>query len=99
MFTRQDLLDLYDYITYTLLSPDAARRTADRITQTVRTLSSLLERFPLYHDEPWHSRNVRFTTANNYLIFYTVENETVTVLRIMYAGRDVSKQLSDPTNA
>lgn len=95
---RQDLFVLYDYIAYVLLSPEAARRTADRIAREVRSLSSLPERHPLYHDEPWRSRNVRFLTVRNYLIFYTTDPETVTVLRIMYAGRDVSKQLNDPEN-
>ena len=93
---RQDLRDLFDYIALTLLSPDAARRTAERILAAVRSLSSLPERYPLYHDEPWHSRNVRFITVKNYLVFYTADAETVTILRILYAGRDVSKQLDDP---
>ena len=97
---RQDLRDLYDYIALTLLSPEAARRTADSILYAVRALSSLPERHPLYHDEPWHSRSVRYVPVKNYLVFYTADTdtETVTVLRILYAGRDVSKQLSESTD-
>ena len=35
--------------------------------------------------------------VKNYLVFYTVkeETETVSIARIMYAGRDISKQLEE----
>ena len=96
---RQDLIDLYDYIAFTLLSPEAARRTTDRIMGAVRALSTLPERHPLYRDEPWRSRNVRFAAVKNYLVFYLAEDDAVTVLRILYGGRDVSAQLNEPDDA
>ena len=51
----------------------------------------------MYRDEPWKSLEVRFTTFKNYMIFYKVDDEklTVTVSRIMYGGRDITKQLSE----
>ena len=94
---RQDLLTLFDYIANTLLSPDAARRTADAVMNAVRGLSDMPERYPLYRDEPWHSRNVRFVPVKNYLAFYVADGDTVTVIRILYAERDVSGQLEEET--
>ena len=46
--------------------------------------------------EPWHSRGLRFFPVDNYLVFYKTndETETVYIVRIMYRGRDVRKQLS-----
>ena len=46
-------------------------------------------------DEPWYSQGVRFMPVKNYLVFYTVKNETVSIARIMYGGRDISKQLEE----
>ena len=92
---RQDLRDIYEYIAYTLLVPSVARDMAERIMETVRTLEVMPERNPLYKDEPWHSMGVRFVPVRNYLVFYTINTttETVSIVRIMYGGRDISRQL------
>lgn len=57
------------------------------------------ERNPLYKDEPWHSLGVRFVPAKNYLVFYVVNEEAdvVSISRIMYGGRDISRQLDETT--
>lgn len=94
---RQDLRDIYEYIAYTLLVPDTARSLTDRIMADIRSLEKFPERNPLYKDEPWCSQGVRFLPVKNYLVFYTVKNETetVSIARIMYGGRDIGKQLEE----
>ena len=96
---RQDLRDIYEYIAFTLLAPDAARNISERIMETVGSLESMPKRNPLYKDEPWHSQGVRFVPVRNYLVFYTVndETDTVSIARIMYGGRDISRQLEETT--
>lgn len=92
---RQDLKNLYAYIAYTLLAPEAAEKLMNEIIQNVNTLVSMPKRNPLYRDEPWYSRGVRYLPVRKYLVFYTVsaKDDTVFVSRILYGGRDVSKQL------
>lgn len=94
---RQDLKDIYEYITHSLLAPDTAKAISKMILEEARSLEKLPERNPLYRDEPWHSRDVRFCRVKKYLIFYTVDtdNDTVTIVRIMYGGRDISRQLEE----
>ena len=94
---RQDLREIYEYIAYTLLVPETARSLTDKIMSEVRSLEEFPERNPLYKDEPWHSQGVRFLPVKNYLVFYTVntETETVSIARIMYGGRDISRQLEE----
>ena len=96
---RQDLRSIYEYISFTLLAPDAARNTTDRIMAAVRSLESMPERNPLYREEPWHSQGVRFIPVRNYLVFYTIstETDTVSVARIMYGAMDISRQLEETT--
>ncbi len=40
---------------------------------------------------------LHFMTIGNYMLFYTInsETETVSILRIMYGGRDISRQLEN----
>ena len=94
---RQDLREIYEYIACTLLVPDTARAISEMILGEVRSLEDLPERNPLYRDEPWHSRGVRVFRVKNYLIFYTVDldSDTVSIARIMYGGRDLSRQLEE----
>ena len=92
---RDDLREVYEYLATELLVPHTASRLLEQILAAVRMLEILPERYPLYKDEPWHSRGVRFLPVKNYLVFYTVntEKDVVTIVRIMYQGRDVKRQL------
>ena len=94
---RQDLHDIYDYIAFALLAPDAARNTTERILEAARSLQSMPERNPLYKEEPRHSLGGRFIPVKNYIVFYTVntDTDTVSVVRIMYGARDLSRQLEE----
>ena len=94
---QRDLREIYEYIAYTLLVPNTAKAISEKIMREVRSLESLPERNPLYRDEPWHSQGVRFLRVKNYLVFYTVnpDADTVSIARIMYGGRDISRQLEE----
>lgn len=94
---RQDLRDIYEYIAYELLEPGIASRQVNRIMKAVRSLEQMPMRCRCYEDEPWCKMGLRFLPVDNYLIFYLPEevNNVVNVIRIMYAGRDVTKQLNE----
>ena len=82
---EEDLRGIFEYITFELLSPENAE-----------SLDEMPERFPRYGKEPWHSRGLRFVAVDNYIVFYLpdVEEQVVTILRVMYSGRNIEEQLS-----
>ena len=94
---RQDLRDIYEYIAYELLEPDTAAGQTNRIMKAARSLEQMPMRYTRYEEEPWHSQGLRFLPVDNYLIFYLPDEITsvVNIIRIMYGGRDVKKQLSE----
>ena len=94
-----DLRGVYEYIAYELLSPDNAAGQIDRLEKHIIGLEEFPEKFRRYEKEPWHSRGLRVMPVDNYLVFYIPDNAAgiVTVIRIMYAGRDVDKQLKEYT--
>lgn len=94
---RQDLRDIYEYIAYELLVPEIASGQVDRIMKAARSLEQMPMRYRLYEEEPWHSQGLRFLPVDNYLIFYLPDetNNVVNIIRVMYGGRDVKKQLSE----
>lgn len=92
---RQDLRNIYQYIAYELLESGVASAQVDRIMKAVRALDEMPMRHRLYEEEPWYSKGLRFVPVDNYVVFYLpIENEAVVnVVRIMYGGRDIRKQL------
>ncbi len=95
--SRQDLRDIYEYIAYELLEPDTAAAQTGRIMKAVRSLEQMPMRYRHYEEEPWYSQGLRVLPVDNYLVFYLPDEvgATVSIVRIMYAGRDIKKQLSE----
>lgn len=94
---RCDLRKIYEYIAYDLLVPETATAQTKRIMEEIRTLDSMPMRFRLYNEEPWQSAGLRFFPVNNYLVFYLPDEAkyTVNIVRIIYSGRDIRKQLEE----
>ncbi len=93
---EEDLRGIFEYIAFELLSPKNAEKQLERLEKQILSLDEMPERFPRYGKEPWHSRGLRFVAVDNYIVFYLsdVEEQVVTILRVMYSGRDIEKQLS-----
>jgi len=97
---QQALLDMrmiYEYIANELMEPVIAEKQYTRIETAVYSLDQMPERFRQYEKEPWRSRNLRVMPVDNYIVFYTVDNEKrlVTVIRIMYSRRNTEKELDE----
>ena len=94
-----DLRGIYEYIAFELLSPDNAAGQLERLEEHIIGLEEFPEKFRPYEKEPWYSRGLRVMPVDNYLVFYIPNKDTgiVTVIRVMYAGRDVDNQLNNYT--
>ena len=92
---KQDLKAIYRYIAVDLASEINANRLLDRLEENILKLDTMPERFRIYDREPWRSRNLRVMPIDHYLVFYAPyrQSQAVTVLRVMYGGRDVAAQL------
>ncbi len=96
---EQDLRGIYEYIAFELLSPENAAGQLSRLEKAILRLDSFPEKHRQYEEEPWQSRNLRMLPIDNYVVFYIPDNDgrTVTVLRVIYGGRDMKTQLSEHT--
>ena len=90
-----DLREIYGYIAYELHSPPTAARQLQRLEEEILSLDQMPNRYPPYLEEPWHSRGLRVMSVDNYLVFYIPDTaaQTVSVIRVMYGGRDIGSQL------
>ena len=94
-----DLRGIYEHIAFGPLSPDNAAGQLGRLEEHIIGLEKFPEKFRFYEKEPWHSRGLRVMPVDNYLVFYIPDKDAgiVTVIRVMYAGRDIDSQLNDYT--
>lgn len=94
-----DLRKIYEYIAFELLSPDNAAGQLDRLEKNIIGLEQFPEKYRVYEKEPWHSRGIRVMPVDNYLVFYILDKDAgfLTVIRVMYEGRDVETQLENHT--
>ena len=94
---RDDIRNIYSYISNELLEPASAKNVTDSILKAVGSLSELPLRYPLYEKEPWYSRGLRKMSVGNYVVFYLTneESSTVIVLHVFYAGRNIEKCLEE----
>ncbi|CCQ95285.1 Addiction module toxin, RelE/StbE family [[Clostridium] ultunense Esp] len=97
IYTEQaenDLRGIYEYIAFSLLEPEIAKRQTKRIMEAAAKLNEMLFRCRLYEKEPWRGKGLRVLPVDNYLVFYlpVEDKETVAIIRIMYGGRNIEKQ-------
>ena len=95
-----DLRGIFEYIAFELLAQENAAGQLDRLEEAISKLDHMPEKYRRYEREPWRSRGLRVFPVDNYLVFYIHDEETkiVTVIRVMYGGRDVHKELKRHTH-
>jgi len=95
-----DLRGIFEYIAFELMAPENAAGQLDRLEEAISKLDHMPEKFQRYEREPWRSRGLRMFPVDNYLVSYIPDEETkiVTVIRVMYGGRDVDKELKHHTH-
>lgn len=89
----EDMKDIYAYIAWELHEPDIATAQVNRIREEVRSLDFMPLRYSLVDWEPWRSKGVHKVSVNNFVVFYTANANVmvVTILRIIYGGRDIAR--------
>ena len=91
-----DLREIFEYIAFELQSPENASGQLDRLEEQMLSLYTMPERYRKYEKEPWKSRGLRVLQVDNYVVLYIPDSDkkVVTILRVMYAGRDIDNQLN-----
>ena len=87
---EEDLVELRNYIADVLLARDTARNYIRTIRKEIGSLSEMPARYKPVDDEPWHSRGIRRIMANNFFVYYRIDEDRkqVFVLNVIYARRD-----------
>ena len=91
-----DLRGIFEYIAFELQAPENASGQLERLEEQILSLDTIPERYRKYEKEPWETRGLRVLPVDNYVILYIPDSDkkVVTILRVMYAGRNIDNQLN-----
>ena len=87
---ERDILEAVTYIQEILFQPESARRIYKAIKTQINMLSEMPQRFAVIAEEPYRSMGMRKASAENYLIFYLVneKEQTVSIVRVLHNRRE-----------
>ena len=93
---KDDIIDIGDYISYTLLEPDTSRNFIKGLRNSISQLKYFPYKFPLIQDDILQHQGIRCMTYKNYYIFYEVIEamQVIVVLRVGYNQRNWKDSLS-----
>lgn len=83
--------EIHTYIAFNLKVPDTAENQVNRIRQEIRSLEFMPLRYVCVNWEPWQSMGMHKLPVDNFIVYYLVDTDNlkVTIIRIVYGGRDV----------
>lgn len=65
---KDDIMDIGDYITFTLLEPDISKKFIKGLRNSISQLKFFPYKFPLVQNSILPNQNIRCMSHNNYLV-------------------------------
>ena len=92
-----DIAETVAYIGQVLQEPRTAGHLYRLIKEEILSLEHMPERYPFEDDDRLRALNIRKLLVKRYKILYLVNRDQreVQIIRMLYAGRDVSKLLEE----
>lgn len=92
---KNDLLEIVGYIAKELQNPTAAERLSEELIAGAENICNFPYAHQVYAPIKPLKNEYRRILVGNYFLFYTVDEskKAVTIMRVIYACRDIKKQL------
>ena len=83
-----DMEALYSYIAVRLKAPENAMKQYNRIADAIISLKQFPDRFAYVELEPEYSMGIHRMLVDHFVVFYVIDNDTVTVTDVLYGASD-----------
>ena len=83
-----DMEALYSYIAVRLKAPENAMKQYNRIADAIVSLKQFPDRFAYVELEPEYSMGIHRMLVDHFMVFYVIDNDTVTVTDVLYGASD-----------
>lgn len=87
---KDDLIEIRNYITYDLLSPDISKKFIYGLRKSISQLYYFPYKFPQIKTKYIDGQSYRYMPYKNFLVFYEIKEleYTIHILRILYKKRN-----------
>lgn len=85
---KNDLISFANYIKYSLNEPSIAKKKIEKIKQAIYKLKENPLIYVLINEDIFEKYNLRKIVVDKHIVFYTVENNTIYIVRILYGRRN-----------
>ncbi len=94
---QADITETINYIGQALQEPRTAGQLYRLLKEEILSLKQMPERYPFEDDDRLRALGIRKLLVKNYKILYFVDRDQriVQIVRVIYAGRDISKLLEE----
>lgn len=86
--SKQDLIDIKQYIKYHLQEPLIAQKLISKIKTEIDNLKNNPELYAIIDDDVIKRLEIRKLIVDNYIVFYRIKNNNIQIVRIMYGRRN-----------
>lgn len=86
--SKQDLIEIKQYIKYNLHEPEVAEKFISKIRKEINNLKNNPEIYAIIDDDIIKKLEIRKLIVNNYIVFYRIKNYSIQIVRIMYGKRN-----------
>ena len=86
---------IYTYIADVLHEPIVAANQYDRIADAILTLDTMPDRIKIMNSEPALSKSLRPLLVDNYTVLFTIECDTVFIVRVLYSSSDINAKVAE----
>lgn len=88
---QKDLINIIDYISDDLNSPQTAMDFVDILDESISRLKEFPFSCSLYHSQKTLETEYRYMVVKNFIVFYTVFEQVVEIHRIVYSKMDMGE--------
>ena len=85
---QEDVKSTINYIKNTLQAPIASENLKDEIRKTYKNIKQNPFMYPVVPNDYLASMGFRFITVKNYMLFYTIEEKQINIIRFLYGRRN-----------
>lgn len=92
---REELKDIYNYISKSLMAIKAAENFIDKIEREILILEDMPKSCSIIEEYKFRKNKYRKLLINNYVAIYRIdeENRKVYIIRIVYGGRNYLNEI------
>lgn len=90
---QADLREVRDYISDVLMNPTAAKNVTDRIIRSSHLLCDQPNMGASLQSKTGRDTSLRYLVCDNHIVFYKIESECISVVRILDGRTDYMRAL------